>query len=1214
MVRSDDFRAFIEKAKASGGAEMANCQPFIERLCRFLSLPEPDLATEHNHQNDYVYERRIEFKHPDGTTSPGRIDLYKRGHFILEAKQSAKRAKPAAADQPGLFPEDMIQTKAGQAKRGTRTWDKVMIAAKKQAEDYARALPVDHGYPPFILVLDIGNVLEVYADFSGQGKNYAHFPDRQSYRLTMDDLLEKDIQERLLAIWKEPQSLDPTRKSAVVTRDIADRLAKIARRLEGRYKPQDVAEFLMRCVFTMFAQSVKLLPEDSFKNLLGDMVKRPKDFVPALEDLWERMDKGGYDRGLGATIKRFNGSLFKNAKALPLDADDINEIWIAAKRDWQDVEPSIFGTLVEQALDSRERSQLGAHFTPRSYVERLVIPTIIEPLRADWDAVSALINDLLEEGKKVEALRAAKTFHRQLCSVRVLDPACGTGNFLYVSLELMKRLEGEVLETIVSLGGRPDRYNEYPDEVKGRASRVLLKADGVFTVDPHQFYGLELNPRAATIADLVLWIGYLKWQIKTGGTDAVKEPVLDAYGTIVCQDAILAYDSADPVLDGNGKPLTRWDGITKRTDPITRAEVPDPTATKPVLRYHNFRKAPWPEVEFIVGNPPFIGGKDMRAELGDGYAEAAWATRPELPGGADFVMHFWDEAAHRLLAKGAKGQPNPLRRFGFITSNSITQVFSKRVIEQRMTGKSPLSLVYVIPDHPWPKAKDKANVRISMTVAVAGEAEGVLAEVIREADLNTDNPTVELATKAGHITAGLTIGADLSKAKPLWANEALCSPGVKLHGAGFIVSTTKAAQLGLGKVAGLDRHIREYRNGRDLADRPRGAMVIDLFGLSAEQVRDKFPAVYGHVVENVKNEREAKIGGSKDLAEYARLWWLFGKPRQDLREALEGLPRFIATIETAKHRFFEFLDGSVLPDNRLICFGLSNAAVLAAMSSRIHVVFALAAGGTLEDRPIYTKTTIYDRFPFPLTNDTPSSLIDRLASLGERLDAFRKDRIAAHPHLTMTGLYNALERLRELANGAYVPPLSEAERDIKDAGQIQVLRDLHDEIDRAVLEAYGWTDLAPALVGMPGATTPSSHKSPAQIAAEEEVLVRLVALNQARQASEARGEIEWLRPEYQAPRLRLKAPQPDRAKQVAADLGGSADGAAQALAWPSDGLDQIRAVRSVLATATTPLAPEDIARRFRGGRNRAARVETVLRHMVETGMVRANGRSHFLPR
>ncbi|WP_413874791.1 hypothetical protein [Albidovulum sp.] len=496
-----------------------------------------------------------------------------------------------------------------------------------------------------------------------------------------------------------------------------------------------------------------------------------------------------------------------------------------------------------------------------------------------------------------------------------------------------------------------------------------------------------------------------------------------------------------------------------------------------------------------------------------------------------------------------------------------------------------------------------------MTVAESGEAEGVLAEVIREDDLTTDNPTVELANKAGHITAGLTIGADLSKAKPLWANEALCSPGVKLHGAGFIVSPTKAAQLGLGKVAGLDRHIRAYRNGRDLADRPRGVMVIDLFGLTAEQVRDRFPAVYGHVVETVKPERD-----ENNRATYRDNWWIFGEPRSDFRPALEGLPRFIATIETAKHRFFQFLDASVLPDNMLVNIAVADSRLLAVLSSRVSAIWMLGAGGTLEDRPRYNKTRTFDPFAFPSVNQIPPSLADTLASLGERLDAFRKDRIAAHPHLTMTGLYNALERLRELASRADVPPLSEAERDIKDAGQIQVLRDLHDEIDRAVLEAYGWTDLAPALVGMPGATTPSPHKSPAQIAAEEEVLVRLVALNQARQTSEARGDIEWLRSEYQVPRLRNKAPQPDRAKQVAADLGGSADGAAQAPAWPSDGLDQIRAVRSVLATATTPLAPEDIARRFRGGRNRAARVETVLRHMVETGMVRANGRNHFLPR
>lgn len=298
----------------------------------------------------------------------------------------------------------------------------------------------------------------------------------------------------------------------------------------------------------------------------------------------------------------------------------------------------------------------------------------------------------------------------------------------------------------------------------------------------------------------------------------------------------------------------------------------------------------------------------------------------------------------------------------------------------------------------------------------------------------------------------------------------------------------------------------------------------------------------------------------------------------------------------------------------LVNIAVADSRTLAVLSSRISVIWMLGAGGTLEDRPRYNKTRTFDPFAFPAFGKVAPMLSDTLATLGERLDTFRKERIATHPHLTMTGLYNSLERLRELTSGANVPPLTEAERDIKDAGQVQVLRDLHDEIDRAVLEAYGWADLAPALVGKPGATTPSPHKTPAQIAAEEEVLVRLVALNQARQASEAKGQIEWLRPEYQVPRLRKKAPQPDRAKQIASDLGGSAEGAAKPLAWPSDGLDQIRAVRSILASATTPLAPDDIARRFGKGRSRAARIETVLRHMVETGMVRADGRSHFLPR
>ena len=195
----------------------------------------------------------------------------------------------------------------------------------------------------------------------------------------------------------------------------------------------------------------------------------------------------------------------------------------------------------------------------------------------------------------------------------MLDPACGTGNFLYVSLELMKRLEGEVLDALEDLGENP---------------RLAMKGE---TVSPHQFHGLEINPRAVAIADLVLWIGYLKWQLRTVKADQIAEPILHAYGTIKEQDAILAWDKQELLRDENGVPLSRWDGETMKLHPITGEEIPDPDATVELYRYENPRRAEWPEAEFIVGNPPFIGGKDMRTELGDGYAEAAWKGPTDDP-------------------------------------------------------------------------------------------------------------------------------------------------------------------------------------------------------------------------------------------------------------------------------------------------------------------------------------------------------------------------------------------------------------------------------------------------------------------------------------------------------------------------------------------------------------------------------------------------------
>jgi hypothetical protein len=333
-----------------------------------------------------------------------------------------------------------------------------------------------------------------------------------------------------------------------------------------------------------------------------------------------------------------------------------------------------------------------------------------------------------------------------------------------VSLELLKRLEGEVLDTLADLGGQ--------DALHGLDAH---------TVDPHQFLGLETNKRAVAIAELVLWIGHLQWHFRTNRGEP-REPILEAFHNIQATDAVMM-----------------WDGY-----PLPQIAGKEP--------YANARRPEWPEAEFIVGNPPFIGGKDIRSRLTDLYAEALWRTNKQMNESADFVMYWWDRAAELLTRKGTV-----LRRFGLVTTNSISQVFQRRVIERHLSAKQPMSIVMAIPDHPWTKAsRDAAAVRIAMTVGEAGHREGVLREVIKEEKLDTDTPEVEFEDHVGFINADLTVGVDITAAKPLLANDGLCSPGVKLHGNGFIVTPAQAEHLGLSKREGLEQHIREYRNGRDL--------------------------------------------------------------------------------------------------------------------------------------------------------------------------------------------------------------------------------------------------------------------------------------------------------------------------------------------------------------------------------------------------------------
>jgi len=1130
---------FIERWHNSAAAERANYALYLSELCDYLEVPRPNPAVADDGRNHYVFERPVTFRHPTGLTSTGFIDLYKRGCFVLEAKQGSEPPEPSL-----LFE---LPHRRGTAVRGTTGWDHAMLRARNQAEQYAKALPTADGWPPFLIVVDVGYSIELFADFSGTGKAYVPFPDSLTHRIPLQQLEIQLIRDRLRAIWLDPLSLDPSRISAQVTCDVAWHLANLARSLEQDHPSEAVTPFLMRCIFTFFAQNIHLLPRDSFSNLLASLRDDLPNFKPMVESLWRTMDAGGFSPILREHVLRFNGGLFESVEALPINRQQLDILCLAAAAEWKDVEPSIFGTLLERALGERERHSLGAHYTPRAYVERLVIPTIVEPLRQDWADVQAAALTLERAGKTADAIAVLTDFRRRLCSIEVLDPACGSGNFLYVTLEHLKRLEAEINDRLESLG----------------ESQQALHETGL-TVDPHQLRGIELNPRAAAITDLVLWIGYLQWYFRTWGASTVPpEPVIKRFHNIEHRDALLACDRVEPAVDEHGNARTTWDGTTRKRHPVTGEEVPDESARRPVLTYVNARRAEWPAAEFIVGNPPFLGNWRMRGEFGDGYAETLRSVYSEVPETADYVMYWWHRGAERVRA----GQT---RRFGFITTNSLRQTFQRRVMTPHLTDAStPASLVFAIPDHPWVDSYDGAAVRIAMTVAQAGTREGRLLRVESEEPGEGEGASrVEFTERYGLIHSDLTIGPNTTAAVPLQANQGLSCPGVKLHGAGFIVTQEKARELGLGKVPGLDRHIRQYRNGRDITSRPRGVMVIDLFGLSADEARDRFPAVYQHVVDHVKPERD-----QNNRPSYRDNWWIHGEPRGNFRPALKDLRRFIATVETSKHRFFVFLDASVLPDNMLVNIASSDAFVLGVLSSRIHVTWALAAGGTLEDRPRYNKTRCFEPFPFPDASDPQR---ERIRFLAEQLDAHRKRCQEAHPNLTITEMYNVLEELRAGQT------LGAASQMIHNHGLISVLRDLHDDLDRAVAEAYGWPlDLS-----------------------TEDILFRLVELNAARAAEERSGLVRWLRPEFQkttATQAGLDVEVEEEERQLAR---------AARLPWPPSLPERVRAVRDYLMQTPAPAAPETIARNF--VRARIPEVKAILETLTALGQASSHEGSYHL--
>jgi hypothetical protein len=461
---------FIRKWRASTLKERSAAQEHFIDLCRLLDIPPPAEADPHGAW--FTFEKGAR-KTGGGA---GWADVWRRHCFAWEYKGKHKS----------------------------------LVEALRQLRQYALALE-----NPYLLIVCDFETLEIHTNFPNT-VNVTHV-------IRLDDLRDPATLNLLRRAFLEPETLRPGRTTTAVTAEAAELFAGLALRLRERgHAPQRVAHFMTRLLFCLFAEDVGLLPERLFGALLAAVRGRPAAFADRARELFAAMRSGGWF-GL-REIPWFNGGLFDDAHALPLEPDDLELLGRAAQLDWSAIEPAIFGTLFERGLDPDKRSQLGAHFTDQASILRLVQPVIRDPLLAEWATVKADLARWLaaKKPKRPQAERALHGFLERLRNFRVLDPACGSGNFLYVALRTLKDLEHQVMLEAEALG--------------------LQR--GFPTVGPETVVGIEINGYAAELARLTVWIGEIQWML-AHGYSLNDRPILKPLEQIHCRDALLDPDGAE---------------------------------------------------------------------------------------------------------------------------------------------------------------------------------------------------------------------------------------------------------------------------------------------------------------------------------------------------------------------------------------------------------------------------------------------------------------------------------------------------------------------------------------------------------------------------------------------------------------------------------------------------------------------------------------------
>ena len=870
---------FIARWKDGNHTERQGAQEHFLDLCHLFGHPTPREMDKTG--RDFTFERLVAM--PEKTAKRGKkahgwADVYKKNFFAWEYK------KPGAS------------------------LDKAFEQLKLYKDELEN--------PPLLVVSDFTS-FRIHTNFNNAPREVRSF--------SIDSLVEPVIFDQLRSVFWNPEALRPERTIEKISLGTAAKLADIARlaitRNEKRVQEQglptegiaqSVARYLDRIVFCLFAEDIGLLSDGVYEKgegVFSEIVKRyghsPQQFAAQTSTLFRTMSEGGF---FGVSvIPHFNGALFVNEPVIELSARELEAVKDAAKLNWRDVDPSIFGTLFEHGLNTDERSLLGAHYTGRGDIETLVNPVILEPLRREWKAVRAAldkIDDEMETGEQPKAQGQheqkmwLEKWLTRLEGVRVLDPACGSGNFLSVTLGALLDLEKQALTWATEAGLK---------SLDGQHFETRIR--------PEAMLGLEKNEYAQDLARTVVQITYLQW-LHENGYPAPKAPILRHTDNITLTDAL--FDEATGI------------------------------------------ETQWPDAEFIVGNPPFLGGSKIWRELGRPYQLQLWrAFDGRVPGGADLCCYWFDKAARHI--KGGHAQ-----RAGLVATQAIRGGANRRVLE---TIKESGDIFFAVSDRDW--ALGGATVHISLVAF----------------DDGTQQPPVLDGASVERIFTNLTATVDVTEASPLEENAGICFIGTKKAGDFNLPESEATLWLEVPNVHGKPNSdvLRPWRNGMALTQRPDAQWIISpSIGMAREEL-EFYEQPYFRVDSLVRPER---MNNQEERAR--RLWWQHRRPAEDMQTATALLPRYIATPRVSKFRVFTWLPSEILPDDGVYIFARSDDFFFGVLHSKIHEIWARAQGTQVRERESgfrYTPSTCFDTFPFP---DAPPEERHAVAEAAAKLNDLRE--------------------------------------------------------------------------------------------------------------------------------------------------------------------------------------------------------------------------------